>query len=69
MVRQAEEFKADDAKRREAVDLKNEVYNTHETITRQLNEFRSQLPQEEVEAIEKTLQDLATFKDKDISPG
>lgn len=53
-------------KRRELVDLKNEAYNVHETTQKQLDEFRSKLPAEEIENIEKALKVLAEWKDKDI---
>lgn len=66
MVKQAEQFKEEDAKRRELVDLKNEAYNVHETTQKQLDEFRSKLPAEEVENIEKSLKALSEWKDKDI---
>lgn len=68
MVKQAEEFKEQDAKRRELVDLKNEAYNVHETTQKQLDEFRSKLPAEEIENIEKALKNLSEWKDKDIKP-
>ena len=48
MVKQAEQFKEEDSKRRELVDLKNEAYNVHETTQKQLDEFRSKLPAEEI---------------------
>lgn len=51
------------------VDLKNEAYNVHETTQKQLDEFRSKLPAEEVENIEKALQNLAEWKDKDLQLG
>ncbi len=66
MVKQAEQFKEEDAKRRELVDLKNEAYNVHETTQKQLDEFRSKLPAEEIENIEKALKALSEWKDKDI---
>lgn len=51
------------------VDLKNEAYNVHETTQKQLDEFRSKLPAEEVENIEKSLKALSEWKDKDIKTG
>lgn len=66
MVKQAEQFKEEDAKRRELVDLKNEAYNVHETTQKQLDEFRSKLPAEEITNIENALKTLAEWKDKDI---
>lgn len=35
-------------KRREMVDLKNEAHNVYETTKRQLDEFRSKLPANEI---------------------
>ena len=50
------------------VDLKNEAYNVHETTQKQLDEFRSKLPAEEIENIEKALKNLSDWKDKDLKP-
>ncbi|HNO24933.1 MAG TPA: Hsp70 family protein, partial [Leptospiraceae bacterium] len=58
MVKQADQFREEDKKRRELVDLKNEAYNVHETTQKQLDEFRSKLPAEEIENIEKALKNL-----------
>ena len=69
MVKQAEDFKDEDAKRRELVDLKNEAYNVYETTQKQLEEFRSKLPAEEIENIEKALSNLNEWKDKDLQVG
>lgn len=69
MVKQAEQFKEEDSKRRELVDLKNEAYNVHETTQKQLDEFRSKLPAEEIENIEKSLATLNEWKDKDLQLG
>ena len=41
MLKQAEKFKEEDAKRRELVDLKNEAHSVYENTKRQLEEFRS----------------------------
>jgi molecular chaperone DnaK len=68
MVKQAEEMKDQDMKRREMVDIKNEAHNTYETTKRQLDEFRSKLPANEIENIEKALSQLAEWKDKDLKP-
>jgi molecular chaperone DnaK (HSP70) len=46
--------------------LKNEAYNVHETTQKQLDEFRSKLPAEEVENIEKAIKKLSEWKDKDL---
>jgi len=48
------------------VDLKNEAHNTYETTKRQLDEFRSKLPATEIENIEKALNELNEWKDKDL---
>lgn len=69
MVKQAEQFKEEDARRRELVDLKNEAFNVHETTQKQLDEFRSKLPAEEIENIDKALKALGEWKDKDIKVG
>lgn len=37
MVRQAEQFKEEDKKRKDLVDLKNQAYNVHETTQKQLD--------------------------------
>ena len=50
------------------VDLKNEAHNTYETTKRQLDEFRSKIPAIEIENIEKALENLAEWKDKDLQP-
>lgn len=69
MVKQAEQFKEEDIKRRQLVDLKNEAYNVHETTQKQLDEFRSKLPAQEIENIEKSLRELSEWKDKDLQVG
>jgi molecular chaperone DnaK len=46
--------------------LKNDAYNVHETTQKQLDEFRSKLPAEEIENIEKALNELNEWKDKDL---
>ena len=56
-------------KRREMVDLKNEAHNVYETTKRQLDEFRSKLPATEIENIEKALEGLNEWKDKDLQVG
>lgn len=58
MLKQAEQYKEEDAKRRELVDLKNEAHNVHETTKRQLDEFRSKIPNDVIEAIESALNNL-----------
>lgn len=68
MVKQADQFKEEDKRRRELVDLKNEAYNVHETTQKQLDEFRSKLPAEDIENIEKALKSLEEWKDKDVKP-
>ena len=68
MVKQAEEMKDQDMARREMVDVKNDAHNTYETTKRQLDEFRSKLPANEIENIEKALSELAEWKDKDLQP-
>ena len=44
MLKQAEDFKEEDKKRREVVDLKNEAHSVYEATKRQLEEFRSKIP-------------------------
>jgi molecular chaperone DnaK len=68
MLKQAEQFKEEDAKRRELVDLKNEAHSVYETTKRQLEEFRSKIPSDVAEDIEKTLNALNDIKDKDLQP-
>lgn len=46
--------------------MKNDAYNVHETTQKQLDEFRSKLPAEEIENIEKALNELNEWKDKDL---
>lgn len=46
--------------------MKNEAYNVYETTQKQLDEFRSKLPAEEIENIEKALSNLNEWKDKDL---
>ena len=48
------------------MDLKNEAYNVYETTQKQLDEFRSKLPAEEIGNIEKALSNLNEWKDKDL---
>jgi len=66
MIKKAEQFKEEDAKRREMVDLKNEAHNVYETTKRQLDEFRSRIPNDVIEAIETSLKNLEEWKDKDL---
>lgn len=47
--------------------MKNEAYNVYETTQKQLDEFRSKLPAEEIENIEKALSNLNEWKDKDLA--
>lgn len=68
MLKQAEEFKDEDKKRREVVDLKNEAHGVYETTKRQLEEFRSKIPSDVAEQIEKALAELNDLKDKDLQP-
>ena len=49
--------------------MKNEAYNVYETTQKQLDEYRSKLPAEDIEAIEKALRDLGEWKDKDLQVG
>ena len=69
MIKKAEQFKEEDAKRRELVDLKNEAHNVYETTKRQLDEFRSRIPNDVIEAIETSLKNLEEWKDKDLQVG
>jgi molecular chaperone DnaK len=69
MIKKAEQFKEEDAKRREMVDLKNEAHNVYETTKRQLDEFRSRIPNDVIEAIEASLKNLEEWKDKDLQAG
>jgi molecular chaperone DnaK len=66
MLKQAEQFKEEDKKRRELVDLKNEAHSVYETTKRQLEEFRSKIPSEVAEEIEKALSELNEVKDRDL---
>lgn len=68
MVKQAQQFKEEDSRRRQLVDLKNEAFNVHETTQKQLNEFRSRLSTEDIENIERALNTLSEWKDKDLQP-
>ena len=68
MVKQAEDFKEEDRKRRQLVDLKNEAHGVYETTKRQLEEFRSKIPSDVAEQIEKALNELNELKDKDLQP-
>ena len=68
MVKQAEDFKEEDKKRRQLVDLKNEAHGVYETTKRQLEEFRSKIPTDVAEQIEKALNELNEVKDKDLQP-
>jgi molecular chaperone DnaK len=68
MLKQAEQFKEEDRKRREVVDLKNEAHTAYETTKRQLEEFRSKIPSNVAEEIEKALQELNEVMDKDVQP-
>jgi molecular chaperone DnaK len=68
MLKQAEQFKEEDKKRREVVDVKNEAHTAYETTKRQLEEFRSKIPSNVSEEIEKALAELQEVMDKDIQP-
>lgn len=48
--------------------MKNEAFNVYETTQKQLDEFRSKLPADDIENIEKSLRELNEWKDKDIQP-
>ena len=67
MLKQAEEFKEQDAKRREVIDLKNEAHGVYETTKRQLEEFRSKIPSDVAEEIEKALKELNDLLDKELT--
>lgn len=69
MLRQAEEFKEQDSKRREVIDLKNEGHGVYETTKRQLEEFRSKIPSDVAEEIEKSLKELNELIEKELTPG
>jgi hypothetical protein len=49
--------------------LKNEAHSVYETTKRQLDEFRSRIPNDVAENIEKALATLSEYKDKDIVVG
>ena len=66
MLKQAEQFKEEDQKRRELVDLKNEAHSVYETTKRQLEQFRSKIPSDVAQQIEKALNELNEIKDKDL---
>lgn len=68
MLKQAEKFKEEDAKRREMIDVKNEAHNVYENSKRQLDEFRSRIPADVAENIEKALETLSEMKDRDLKP-
>lgn len=68
MLRQAEEFKEQDSKRREVIDLKNEGHGVYETTKRQLEEFRSKIPSDVAEEIEKSLKELNELIEKELTP-
>lgn len=46
--------------------MKNEAHNVYETTKRQLDEFRSKIPTDVIEAIEGSLKNLEEYKDKDL---
>ncbi len=46
--------------------MKNEAHNVYETTKRQLDEFRSKIPADVIEAIEGSLKNLEEYKDKDL---
>lgn len=50
------------------IDLKNEAHGVYETTKRQLEEFRSKIPTDVAEQIEKALNELNEVKDKDLQP-
>ena len=53
-------------KRRQIIDLKNQIINVYENSKKQLEEFRSRLPGDVVEEIEKNLSALEEWRDKDL---
>ncbi|KAM3129038.1 hypothetical protein pb186bvf_018882 [Paramecium bursaria] len=61
MINKAEQYKEEDKKRRELIDLKNEadsaIYNTEKS----LNEHKSKLQQPEIQEIETAIQTLRTI--------
>lgn len=67
MVKQAEEFKEEDMKRRELIDLKNEVVNAYEHNKKQLEEFRSKISETLIKEIEESLAALEQWRDKELT--
>jgi len=58
MINKAEKYKDEDKKRREIVDLKNEADSAIFNTEKSLNEHKSKLPPQDVEEIEKSIQEL-----------
>lgn len=58
MIRQADEMKEKDRKKREVVDAKNEADTTIHTTEKSLSEYKDKLPQNEIEEIQSELDKL-----------
>lgn len=61
MINKAEKYKAEDKKRREFVDLKNEADNTIHNTEKQLSEHKAKLPEADAQEIEKDINDLRSL--------
>lgn len=67
MVKDAEKFKEEDARRQKLETAKMSLENTSEDAQRQLNEFKDRLPTEVIQRIEKAIETLEALKSKNIT--
>lgn len=58
MINRAEKFKDEDKKKREFIDLKNEADSVAHNTEKSLNEHKSKLQQNEIDEIQKAINDL-----------
>eukprot|EP00331_Platyophrya_macrostoma_P032339 CAMPEP_0176448906 /NCGR_PEP_ID=MMETSP0127-20121128/26115_1 /TAXON_ID=938130 /ORGANISM="Platyophrya macrostoma, Strain WH" /LENGTH=615 /DNA_ID=CAMNT_0017836051 /DNA_START=176 /DNA_END=2023 /DNA_ORIENTATION=- len=58
MINQAEKMKGEDQKRKQSIELRNEADNLLYNTEKNLNEHKSKLPQQDVDDINKDLQEL-----------
>lgn len=67
MVKDAEKFKEEDAKRQKLEMTKMSIENVSDETQNQLNQFRDRLPAETIERIEKAIEVLEGLKNKGIT--
>jgi molecular chaperone DnaK (HSP70) len=67
MVKDAEKFKEEDAKRQKLEMTKMSIENVSEDAQYQLSQFKDRLPSEVIERIEKAIETLESLRNKGIT--